>query len=92
MDQTALKAHLHTLIDELSDETVLRSVYVLLSVSRIKEGTDWDWLEQLPATIKEHFIHGMLQAEGIEPSEREAILKELTEKYPQLRLDGKGLL
>ena len=84
MDQTELKSHLHNLIDKLSDETVLRSVYVLLSVSRIKEGTDW--LEQLPAAIKEHYLQAMLQSEGFEPAERNAILKELAEKYPQLKL------
>jgi len=80
MDHSELKNELHKLIDELEDASVLRAVYVLLSAGKLKR--DNDWLETLPANIQEHLIHGILQAEGIDPDEREAIMKQLKEQLP----------
>ena len=84
MEHSELKSGLHKLIDELTDESVLRSVYVLLSASKLNQ--DKDWLEALPANIQEHLIHGILQSEGIAPDDREEVLKQLAEKHPELKL------
>jgi|GEM_PF-2965695 len=84
MEHSELKQELHQLINEIEEVSVLRSLVVLLSASKLRQ--DKDWLEALPAAIQKHLIYGILQSEGIPPEEYDEVLKKLMENYPELKL------
>ncbi|MDG1330855.1 MAG: hypothetical protein P8P74_00885 [Crocinitomicaceae bacterium] len=81
MSSAELKAHLHQLIDGITDNSVLKAVHTLLS----RASDDKDWWEELSEESKAKTLESLDQAKNGETISHQEAMKKMSKKFPQLR-------
>ena len=92
MSTIELKLNLHSLIEGIENESLLKAIYVLITQkAEVKEKEEiWD---ELSEEIRKDINEALLESERGEGIAHEEVVKEIKTKYPEYEnhMDAKGI-